>query len=111
MKRGRVGRHRTLMISALVCSALFLISYTIYHYQSTGPTKYSGQGVDRYLYFFILATHVPLAMAIVPFSLLALWQALKGKIEKHRRTVKWLWPTWIYVSVTGVAIYIMLYVL
>jgi putative membrane protein len=98
------------MVAALTCSALFLTCYLFYHYHA-GSTKYTGEGVMRIIYFFILMTHIPLAMIMVPFILAAVYFAFTGKFKKHVKLVKWVWPVWMYVSVTGVMIYIMLYVL
>lgn len=108
--KGDRSRHRTLMVCALGVSALFLCSYLYYH-AHVGHTVYTGQGVMRVLYFTILATHVPLAGLMVPFILAAVWFAFRGKFEKHRRLVRVVWPVWMYVSVTGVLIYVMLYLL
>lgn len=104
------GLHRSFMVSALTCSALFLTCYLFYHYHA-GSTKYTGDGAMRIIYFFILLTHIPLAMIMVPFILTAVYFAFTGKFAKHVKLVKWVWPVWMYVSVTGVLIYIMLYVL
>ena len=109
IKAGKRETHKKFMVSALVCSVLFLICYLTYHYMH-GSTKYQGEGLWRVLYFTILLTHTPLATLIVPFIGLAVYFALKGNFEKHKRIVKWVFPTWMYVSVTGVVIYLMLYV-
>jgi putative membrane protein len=111
VKRGQVKRHRAFMIAALVASALFLTSYVTYHYIVPGPTRYQGEGFSRYLYFAILLTHTPLATLMVPFILAAVWFAYRGRFDRHVRITRILWPTWMYVSVTGVLIYLMLYVL
>lgn|SRR3989338_4436228 len=102
-------RHRAMMINALVCSALFLISYLTYH-ALAGVTHYTKTGILKKIYFAILLTHTPLATVIVPFSLLAIRYALKRKFKSHTRITKWLFPVWMYVSFTGVLIYFMLYV-
>lgn len=111
VKRGQVKRHRAFMVAALVASALFLSSYVTYHYMVPGPTRYQGEGLSRYLYFTILLTHTPLATLMVPFILAAVWFAYRGRFDRHVRITRILWPTWMYVSVTGVLIYLMLYVL
>ena len=103
-------RHQKLMIAALVTSVAFLISYIIYHTQVRGVTHYQGEGIWRGIYFFILLTHTPLAVLIVPVSLMAVWHAYHKNFRKHTRITKWLLPVWLYVSVTGVLIYLMLYV-
>ncbi|MGE0266874.1 MAG: DUF420 domain-containing protein [Candidatus Omnitrophota bacterium] len=109
IKRGDQMAHRKLMISALVVSTVFLISYLTYHYLH-GSTKYTKEGIIRFVYFTILITHTPLAALVVPFCIAAVYFALKGDYRKHIRITKWLYPVWMYVSVTGVVIYLMLYV-
>ena len=98
------------MIAALVASTLFLVSYITYHALIHGVTRYQGQGLIRIIYFTILLTHTPLAVIIVPFCLVAVYHALKGNFQKHTAITKWLWPVWMYVSLTGVIIYLMLYI-
>jgi len=110
IKRGDQKRHQKLMVCALIASSLFLCSYLTYHYY-TGSTRYQGEGILRTIYFMILLTHTPLAAIIVPFCLTAVYHAIKGNFTKHTRITKWLLPVWMYVSVTGVIIYLMLYVL
>lgn len=110
IKAGKENIHRRYMISALVASMLFLVSYVTYHALIHGVTHYQGHGIWRGVYFTILLTHTPLAMLIVPFSLLAVWHAVHRNFRKHTRITKWLLPVWMYVSVTGVLIYLMLYV-
>jgi len=110
IKAGKRDTHRSLMVAALACSALFLACYLYYHY-NVGTVRYQGQGPARYLYLAILGTHTPLATIMTPFILAAVWFAFKGKFDKHVRITKILWPVWMYVSITGVIIYLMLYVL
>jgi len=98
------------MIAALAASFVFLCSYLTYHYLHPGVTRYQGEGLLRIVYFTILLTHTPLAVLIVPFCLTAVYHAIKGNFEKHTRITRWLFPVWMYVSVTGVIIYLMLYV-
>lgn len=109
IKKGNQTLHKKFMIAALLVSTLFLISYLTYHYLHPGVTQYQKQGILRFIYFFILITHTPLAALIVPFCIAAVIYALKGQFEKHKRITKWLWPVWMYVSLTGVVIYLMLY--
>ncbi|MDX9972680.1 MAG: DUF420 domain-containing protein [FCB group bacterium] len=111
VKRGAIPWHRRFMVSALGASAAFLTSYLTYHYLVPGPTRYQGEGFSRLVYFFILLTHTPLATLMVPFILAAVWFAWRGRYDTHVRITRWLWPVWMYVSVTGVLIYLMLYVL
>ena len=102
--------HKKFMIAALVASFLFLISYLTYHLTTMGVTRYQGQGIPRFIYFSVLLTHTPLAVIIVPFCLRAVYFALRGDFARHVRITKWLLPVWMYVSVTGVLIYLMLYI-
>lgn len=97
------------MIGALCASAIFLSSYLYYHFNVGAVTRYTGTGIGRAVYFFILFTHVPLATLIVPFVFLAVREAALGRFDRHTRITRWLWPVWLYVSVTGVLIYLMLY--
>lgn len=107
--RGKnVAAHRVCMLAAFGTSTLFLISYLTYHY-SHGATRFAGQGLIRFVYFAILITHTVLAVVIVPLVLTTLTRALRGRVEKHRRIARWTLPIWLYVSVTGVVVYLMLY--
>jgi uncharacterized membrane protein YozB (DUF420 family) len=108
IKSRRIGAHRACMLSAFVCSTLFLISYLVYHYQ-VGSVPFKGQGWIRTVYFTILLTHTVLAAAVVPLALMTLSRALKGRFPAHRRIARWTFPVWLYVSVTGVVVYVMLY--
>lgn len=96
------------MISAFVTSTLFLVSYLFYHYHH-GSTPFQGQGIVRYVYFTILMTHTVLAAAIVPMIFLTFIRAFKERFDLHRRIARWTLPFWLYVSVTGVLVYLMLY--
>jgi len=108
IKRKQVGAHRACMIAALVVSAAFLTSYLTYHYH-VGEVRFSGTGWVRPLYFLILVPHVTLAGLIVPLALATAYFALKTRFAIHKRIARWTWPLWIYVSITGVVIYFMLY--
>jgi putative membrane protein len=108
IKSKRIGAHRACMLSALVSSTLFLISYLVYHYQ-VGSVPFKGQGWMRTVYFAILLTHTILAAAVVPLALITLRRALKQRFAAHRRIARWTFPIWLYVSVTGVVVYWMLY--
>lgn len=110
IKQGRRDAHRNSMIGALAASALFLTSYLIYHYH-IGSKPYEGEGVIRIIYFTILISHTFLAMAVVPLVGVAVWRAYKGEFSRHRAVARWTFPIWLYVSCTGVVIYLMLYVL
>lgn len=110
IKRGHHhARHRNLMVVALFASALFLSCYLYYHAHA-GSVPYQGTGILRLIYFAILIPHIILAALMVPFILIALWLAFRGRYHAHARITRWLWPVWMYVSVTGVIVYLMLYV-
>jgi uncharacterized membrane protein YozB (DUF420 family) len=108
IKAGRIPRHRALMIAALSTSTAFLISYLIYH-ANHGATRFRGTGAVRTLYLVILGTHTVLAAVQVPFIVTTVVLAARGRFERHRRWAKVTLPMWLYVSVTGVVIYVMLY--
>jgi uncharacterized membrane protein YozB (DUF420 family) len=108
IRRRAIPQHRACMLSALATSVLFLTSYLVYH-AKVGSVPFPGQGPARTLYFTILVTHVVLAATIVPLALVTLSRALAGRFDKHRRIARWTLPIWLYVSVTGVVIYVMLY--
>lgn len=108
IRRGHRDAHRAAMVGALVCSAAFLTSYLVYHYH-VGSRPFQGQGAIRILYFAILITHVILATAIVPLVAMTVVRALAGRFDRHRRIARWTLPLWLYVSVTGVIVYLMLY--
>ncbi len=108
VRRKKIAAHRACMIGAFVMSILFLVSYLVYHYQ-VGSVKFQGTGALRTLYLTILATHSLLA-AIVPFlAVITLWRALRERFDKHVRIARWTLPIWLYVSITGVVVYWMLY--
>jgi uncharacterized membrane protein YozB (DUF420 family) len=108
IRRRRVRAHRACMLTALVCSTLFLISYLVYHYH-VGSVRFRGDGAVRVVYFSILLTHTILAAAIVPLVLITVVRALRSRYDAHRRIARWTLPLWLYVSVTGVVVYLMLY--
>lgn len=108
IKRGDRARHRNRMIAALSSSAAFLVSYVVYHAQH-GSTAYPHHDWTRPLYFVVLLPHVLLAALMVPFILAAVILAVKERFRAHKRITRWLWPVWMYVSVSGVMIYLMLY--
>jgi uncharacterized membrane protein YozB (DUF420 family) len=108
IRRRRITQHRAAMIAAFVMSTLFLISYLVYH-ANVGSVPFRGQGAIRTIYFVILITHIILAALILPLALMTLSRALTQKFDRHRRIARWTLPIWLYVSVTGVVIYLMLY--
>lgn len=105
--RGSMRAHRLLMVAAFAASSLFLVSYLAYH-AVHGDTRYAGTGGMRTVYLTVLATHVLLSTTVVPLALTAFWFALRREFRRHRRVTRVLWPIWMYVSVTGVAIFFML---
>jgi uncharacterized membrane protein YozB (DUF420 family) len=110
IKKGHKETHKKFMVSALISSAVFLICYLIYHAQ-VGSVPYPHHDWTRPVYFAILIPHIILAAIMTPFILIAVWFAFREQFERHQKIVRWLWPVWIYVSVSGVVIYLMLYVL
>lgn len=108
IKRGRQEAHRKFMLAALTSSVLFLISYVIYH-DTVGSVPYPRHDWTRPVYFAVLIPHVVLAALMVPFILVAVRHALKQRFEKHRRIMRWIWPVWMFVSVSGIVVYLMLY--
>lgn len=105
----RIRVHRAFMLTAVGTSILFLTSYLIYHFE-VGSVPFRGSGFYRPLYFTILITHVVLAASLVPLVIITVLRALKGQVERHRRIARWTLPIWLYVSTTGVVIYMMVYV-
>ena len=105
---GAKRAHRTAMLTGAGISGLFLISYVTLRFFAP-IFAFPGEGAIRIFYFSLLASHVVMAMAIVPLAGLALYRALSGKFDQHRRIARWTWPVWMYVSVTGIAVYLMLY--
>jgi uncharacterized membrane protein YozB (DUF420 family) len=108
IRRGRIAQHRAVMIAAFCTSVLFLISYLTYHAQ-IGSKHFPGTGTIRIVYFTILLTHTVLAATIVPLVLITLSRGLKRNDARHRAIARWTLPLWMYVSVTGVIVYLMLY--
>jgi uncharacterized membrane protein YozB (DUF420 family) len=108
IRAGRIRQHRAVMITACAVSTLFLTSYVIYH-ANVGSKRFPGQGPIRLVYFTILLTHVVLAAAIVPLALITLLRGLRGRFDRHVAIARWTFPIWLYVSVTGVVVYLMLY--
>ncbi len=114
IRRGQVAAHRKCMLAAFGTSTLFLISYLTYHfglayYLHKGPTLFRDPAWFRPIYLGILLTHTVLAAAIVPLAIVTLTRALRARFALHRKIARWTWPLWMYVSVTGVVIYLLLY--
>ena len=106
--KGRVASHRAAMITAVITSTLFLASYLYYH-AHVGSVHFRGTGWSRPVYFTILISHVTLAVVIVPLVIITLTRALRERFDRHRAIARWTFPLWLYVSVTGVLVYFMLY--
>lgn len=107
VKNKKYTLHRNVMFVCMILSALFLVSY-ICHHLFAGDTKYDGQGAVRYVYYFILSTHILLAAIMLPFILFTAYRALTGEWLKHKKLAKYTWPLWLYISVTGVIVYFMI---
>src|SRR4030095_13271827 len=99
--------HKRIMITAIILSSLFLVSY-ICHHLFTGETKFGGTGTIRYVYYFILGTHIILAAIILPFILFTAYRSMIGEFERHKKLARITWPIWFYVAVTGVIVYFMI---
>ncbi|HMF55002.1 MAG TPA: DUF420 domain-containing protein [Pyrinomonadaceae bacterium] len=108
IRRKRVAAHRNCQIAALTTSALFLVSYVVYHYYH-GSTRFPEIPVVRPIYLVILFTHLVLAILILPLIFLTVYRAARGRFTQHKRIARWTFPMWLYVSVTGVIVYLMLY--
>ena len=108
IRQRRIDAHRRVMIAAFATSTLFLICYVIYH-ANVGARPFPGQGSIRVVYFSVLISHVVLAATVPPLALITLIRGLRARYDKHRRIARWTLPIWLYVSVTGVIVYVMLY--
>jgi len=108
IRRKQIATHRKVMISAFAVSSAFLICYLVYHFQ-VGSVHYPHTGALRAIYLSILATHTLLAAAVPPLAIVTLSRGLGARFDKHRRIARWTLPIWLYVSVTGVVVYLMLY--
>jgi len=106
--KGRMAAHRVCMIAAVVVSLLFLGCYLYFH-SKVGNIRFLGEGWSRPVYFSILISHTTLAMVIVPLAVITLSRGLRARYDKHRKIARWTWPLWMYVSITGVIVYFMLY--
>jgi putative membrane protein len=105
IKNKKIAWHRISMMSAFILSAIFLVSYVISKL-SNSPVPFEGEGFVKYLYFFILITHIVLSVPVLPLALLAIYRGVTGEFEKHVKIVKWTFPIWMYVAITGVLVYI-----
>ena len=114
IQKQQISRHRACMLTASCISALFLVSYLTHHairtyYFGLGPTRFTGEGLARPIYMTILTSHTFLAAIVAPFVIRTLWLGLKMRADKHRNLARLVFPVWLYVSVTGVIVYVMLY--
>jgi putative membrane protein len=107
IKQKNITLHKRFIFAAFTSTTLFLLSYVTYHYL-TESTKYGGEGPLKYIYFFILITHILLAIVIVPLALITVTRGLNMQVEKHRKIARWTMPLWLYVSLTGVIVYLMI---
>jgi putative membrane protein len=107
IKQKKYALHKNIMMSAMILSVLFLLCY-IAHHLFAGETPYKGEGIMRTIYFLVLFTHIPLAGIGLPFILFSAYRALTGEYEQHKKMVRYVWPLWFYVAVTGVVVYIMI---
>jgi putative membrane protein len=108
IRQRKIEQHRKVMLAAFTTSALFLVCYVVYHAQ-VGSVPFTRQGFVRPLYFTILITHVTLAVLVVPMAIVTLSRGLKARYPQHRKIARWTFPIWLYVSVTGVLVYVLLY--
>lgn len=104
----RIPQHRACMIAAFTASSLFLLSYVVYHAQ-VGSVRFTRSGIVRPIYFAVLISHVTLAATVLPLAIVTLTRGLNGRFAQHRRVARWTFPIWMYVSVTGVLVYVLLY--
>ena len=109
IRRKNIPAHRRCMLSAFATSAVFLACYLTYHFSVRAVTRFSGQGWVRPFYFVLLISHIVLAMVILPLAIVTLTRGLRERFDAHRKIARWTWPLWMYVSVTGVLVYLMLY--
>ncbi|MDO6744212.1 DUF420 domain-containing protein [Tenacibaculum soleae] len=107
IKKGNKKLHEQLNTTAIVCSALFLVMYVAYH-MTSDSTKFGGEGVIKYVYLFILITHIILSIAVIPFVLITFMRARLGNFSEHKKIAKITFPLWLYVAITGVVVYLMI---
>lgn len=109
IRQGKREQHKRVMLSAFAVSIIFLICYLVYHAE-VGSVPYQGQGMMRVIYFMVLGTHVPLAALVPVLAIMSMWRAFQERFDKHRKIAKITLPIWLYVSITGVIVYLMLYI-
>lgn len=102
-----IKRHRNFILSAFLCTSVFLLSYLLYHF-TTPSTKFGGEGVIKYIYYFILVSHIILAVITVPLALISIGRGLNMEVTLHKKITRWAMPIWLYVSLTGVIVYLLI---
>jgi putative membrane protein len=107
IRQKNIQRHRNLIFSAFLCTSIFLLSYLLYHF-TTPSTKFGGHGHIKYIYYFILITHISLAIIIVPLALISIGRGLNMEVALHKKITRWAMPIWLYVSSTGVIVYLLI---
>ena len=107
IKNKKTQLHKTAMLSAFILSSIFLVSYVISK-MTNEPIPFGGEGMMRYVYFFILVSHILLSIPVLPLALFSIYRGITGEIEKHKSIVKWAFPIWMYVSITGVLVYLLM---
>nr|WP_294862291.1 DUF420 domain-containing protein [uncultured Fluviicola sp.] len=107
IRQKNIKRHRNFIFAAFLCTSVFLLSYLLYHF-TTPSTKFGGEGVIKYIYFFILISHILLAIMTVPLALLSIGRGLNMEIPFHKKITRWTMPIWLYVSLTGVIVYLLI---
>lgn len=107
IRKKNIGMHKRLNLTAFFLSAIFLVSYVTFHYFQK-ETTFGGEGAIRGVYYFILITHIVLAAIVLPLVLLSFYWGLKNNVRRHRRLTRWSWPIWLYVTITGVVVYLMI---
>ena len=109
IRKKKIKLHKIVMMSALILSVFFLVSYVSYH-SASGDVIYGGKGLIKIIYLIILFSHILLSIAVVPLALFSVYQGLTNQVQKHKKIVRWTWPIWLYVSVTGPIVYLMVHV-
>ncbi len=107
IKQKKINRHRIFIFLAFLCTSIFLLSYLLYHF-TTPSTKYGGAGVLKYIYYFLLITHIVLAIVTVPLALISIGRGLNMEVALHKKITRWAMPIWLYVSLTGVIVYLLI---
>jgi putative membrane protein len=107
IRQKKITRHRNFIFAAFVCTSVFLLSYLLYHF-TTPSTRFGGQGAIKYVYYFILITHITLAIITVPLALISIGRGLNMEVALHRKITRWAMPIWLYVSLTGVIVYLLI---